>query len=73
MTQDDKDQEVIQLQKSYKKLIDNENARYEEEQAEREKWMRQEKTDRKKYYHLELHETPETIIKVMNLFIEVNK
>ena len=58
--------EVLELQKSYKKLIDNELARTEEDKSEKEKWMR-ENIKRKKVYSIEIHETPENLIKVLEL------
>lgn len=60
------------LPEMYKKLIENELAKTEEEKAEREKWMKESHT-RKKFVHVELHETPENIIKIMNLMMEIGK
>lgn len=60
------DEKAEELAQSYKKLIDNELAKSEEEKAEREKWMR-ENQSRPKVYSMQIHETPDNLIKVLEL------
>ena len=60
------------IQEKYEKLIENELARTEEEKSDRDKYAR-ENQQRKKFYEVKIYETPENIIKIMNILIEGDK
>jgi len=60
------------IQEKYEKLIENELSRTEEEKSDRDKFAKENK-NRKKFYEVKIFETPENIIKIMNILMKEGK